>query len=122
MTIENVGGGLNDRLDDFIKLAQSGQMVSLQINVYKNMVKQVVQSESTDDIDIETDTCLLMADFSPPAGTQAKPAMVTKVYAICPINENEINDKTIRHIANNRLRMDYARLKEAQVKFEEKYF
>jgi hypothetical protein len=35
--------------------------------VYRNLVKQISRSESTDDIDIETDLSLLMADFSPAA-------------------------------------------------------
>jgi hypothetical protein len=52
----------------------------------------------------------------------AKPAKVTKVYAISPLNESEIDANTTRHIANQRLRMDFARLKEAKVIFEEMYF
>jgi hypothetical protein len=122
MAIEEVDGGVEERLDGFIKLAQTGQTIQLQINVYRNIVKQTSQSESTDDIDIATDMCLLMADFAPTADAPAKPAKVTKVYAICPINEIEVNEKITRHIANERLRMDYARLKEGKVKFEELYF
>jgi hypothetical protein len=47
---------------------------------------------------------------------------VTKVYAISPINEVEVNAKTTRHVANERLKMDYARLKAAGVQFEERFF
>ena len=65
---------------------------------------------------------MLMADFIPNQIAQGMPSMVSKVYAICPINECEIDDKTTRRIANERLRMDYTRLREARVKFEEKYF
>jgi hypothetical protein len=90
--------------------------------VYRNLVKQISRSESTDDIDIETDLSLLMADFSPAAESMAKPAKVTKVYAISPLNESEIDANTTRHIANQRLGMDFARLKEAKVIFEEMYF
>ena len=122
MALDEQRGGLKERLDDFIKLAQSGRSVQLEIKVYTDMVKQLGRSESTDDIDVEADMNLLMADFVPAPGMPAKPEMVTKVYAVCPINENEIDANTTRHIANQRLRMDYARLKEAGVKFEEKYF
>ena len=114
--------GLKERLDDIIRLARSGQTVLLDIQVYNKLVKQVNRSESTDDIDIETDLALLMADFFPAAGSTGKAASVTKVYAVSLLNENEIDAKTTRHIANQRLKMDFIRLKEAGVKFEEKYF
>ena len=122
MAIEEIKIGITERLDDLIKLALTGHTVQLDVTVYKNLVKQVSRSESTDDIDIETDMCLLMADFRPVRTSETKPRMVTKVYGICPLNESEIDAKITRHIANDRLRMDYARLKEARVRFEEKYF
>jgi hypothetical protein len=122
MAVEEAMAGLKERLDDFIKLALSGQTVQLDVKVYEKMVKQVSRSESTDDIEIETDMCLLMADFRPARGPERSPEMVTKVYGICPLNEIEIDAKTSRHIANERLRMDYARLKEAKIKFEQMYF
>lgn len=65
---------------------------------------------------------LLMADFRPAQGAKGKPERVTKVYAICPINENGIVAKITNPLANQRLRMDCARLKEAKVDLEEKYF
>lgn len=122
MAIQEPKEGLKERLDDIIKLALSGQTMQLDIQVYRNLVKQISQSESTDDIDIETDLVLLMADFIPDAESMAKAAKVTKVYAISPLNESEIDSKTTCHIANQRLRKDFMRLKEAGIKFEEKYF
>jgi hypothetical protein len=118
MAIEEIKGGLKDRLDDFFKLAGSGQTVELEIKLHRDIVKQVSQAESTDDINIETDMSLLMADFKTAQGITGGPEMVSKVYAIGPVNENDIDDKTTRHVANQRLRMDFARLKEANVKFE----
>ena len=122
MALDELRSGLKERLDDFIKLAQSGGKVQLEIKAYTSMVKQLGRSESTDDIDIEVDMNLLMADFVPAPVADVKPGIVTKVYAVCPINESEIDANTTRHIANQRLRMDYARLKEVGVRFEEKYF
>ena len=72
------------------------------------------RSESTDDIDIETDMCLLMADFTPVRRTGGKQEKVTKVYAVCPINESEIDAKPTRYIAGEGLKMDYSRLLEAR--------
>ena len=80
------------------------------------------QSNATDDLDIEMDKCLLMVDFSPIHGEEGMPEKITKAYMISPINEKEVDDKTTRHIANERLRMDYARLKEVDIFIEEIFF
>lgn len=122
MAINDPREGLKERLDDIIKLAQSSQTITLDIQLYQKLVKQMSRSESTNDINIETDLILLMADFTPAAGSVVKPAKVTKVYAVSLLNEDEFEAKTTCHIANQRLKMDIARLKEAGVKVEEKYF
>ncbi|BBO70091.1 hypothetical protein DSCA_40210 [Desulfosarcina alkanivorans] len=122
MAIDEVRIGLKDRLDDFIKLAGSGQPVRLDIKIYEDIVKRVTRSESTDDIDVETDMSLLMASFQDASGVPDGPDTVSKVYAIGPINESEVDAKTTRHVANQRLKMDYARLKEAGITFGEVYF
>ncbi|MDX9786472.1 MAG: hypothetical protein RBT11_06840 [Desulfobacterales bacterium] len=122
MLSEDLTNGSKERLDNFINRAKSGQTVKLQIKVYRNLIKQVNQSEATDDIDIETDRCLLMADFTSTRRAQEKSDTVTKVYAVCPINESDVDDRTTRHIANERLKMDYARLKDANILFEATYF
>jgi hypothetical protein len=122
MAFEKIKGGLKDRLDDFIKLAGSGQTVELEIKLHRDIVKHVSQAESTDDINIETDMALLMADFKKTGSAAGDPEIVSKVYAICPINENEIDAKTTRHVANQRLLLDFARLKDAGVNFESVFF
>lgn len=119
---EETNDGIKERLDDFIKLSLAGQPIRLEVTVYRNLVKQLSRSESTDDILDETDMCLLMADFKRAPGVRDTPQRVTKIYALCPINEKEIEAKITQNIANERLRMDYARLKEARVQFEAKYF
>ena len=122
MASEMKATGLKERLDDFINISLSGKPVQLEIKLHERYIKQVSQSESTDDIDVETDRCLFMADFRAIPAVRDIPAIVTKVYALSPINENEIDAKTTRRIANERLRWDYTRLKEARIRFEEKYF
>jgi len=111
MAMEEASASFKKRLGDLIKLALSGQSVQLDIKVHKNLVQQIGRSESSDDINIETDMCLFMAEFRP---VQGKTKMVTKVYANCPINKSQIADETTRHIANKRLRMDDAHLEEAK--------
>lgn len=122
MIHETVDNGLTERLEDIIRLAQDGRQISMNINLYRKLVKQLIQSESTDDIPIETDMCLFMADFVPTQSIPDHPTKITKVYAMCSINETEINDKTMRYIANQRLEMDYARLKSAGITFETSRF
>lgn len=122
MASETRTTGLKERLDDLIKIALSGKPVQLEIKLHESYIKQVSQSEATDDIDVETDRCLFMADFRATPAVRDIPEIVTKVYALCPINENEIDAKTTRRIANDRLKLDYIRLKEARIRFEEKYF
>ncbi|MFH1981562.1 MAG: hypothetical protein ABIL58_06955 [Pseudomonadota bacterium] len=122
MTIGEVHDRKTERLEEFITRARSGKPVQLRVMVFRSMVKQVVQSESTDDIQDESDMNLLMAAFTPVAKGEIVGTKVTKVYAISPINEIEVNAKTTQRIANERLKMDYARLKAAGVKFEEKFF
>jgi hypothetical protein len=122
MAIDEVKAGLKDRLDDFIKIARSGKSVQLEIKTHRDIVKHVSQSESTDDINVESDMALLMADFKMVPFTPGDPKMVSKVYAIGNINASEPDAKTTSHVANQRLRMDYARLKEANINFEETFF
>jgi hypothetical protein len=110
------------RLDDYIKLAKSGKSIRLQTRFYRKWFKEVSHSNATDDLDIEMDKCLLMADFSSINAEQGMPEKITKAYMISAINENEIDDKTTCYIANERLRMDYTRLKQADILIEEKYF
>ena len=110
------------RLDDYINLARDGKTIRLETRLYRKWFKEVSQSSSTDDLDIEMDKCMLMVDFTPMQPEAEMPQKVTKAYMISPINENEIDDKTTRHIANERLRMDYARLKEAGIHLEEVFF
>ncbi len=122
MAREAVDSNLKGRLEDYISFAKSGKTVRLKTRLYKNWFKQVSQSNATDDIDTEVDKSMLMADFTPDEIQQGMPEKVTKAYMICPVNENEIDEKTTHHIANERLRMDYARLREAGIRFEEKFF
>jgi hypothetical protein len=110
------------RLEDYINLARAGKSIRLQTRLYKKWFKEVSQSNATDDLDIEMDKCLLMVDFSPIHAEEGMPEKITKAYMISPINEKEVDDKTTRHIANERLRMDYARLKEVDIFIEEIFF
>ena len=122
MAREEEASNLKGRLDDYINLAGSGKTIRLQTRLYRKWLKQVSRSNATGGIDMDMDMCLLMADFTPLETTQEMPGKVTKPYMICPVKDSESDEKTTRHIANERLRMDYARLRGAGISFEEKYF
>jgi hypothetical protein len=112
--------GRKTRLESFIELAKSGKQVKIEIDLYTREVKQMGHPEETDDVIEELDMCLLIADFIP-KGLEGEPK-VTKVYAVCPINESDVDAKITRYIANERLKMDYKRLQDGKIKFEEKFF
>lgn len=110
-----------DRLEDFISLAKKGTKVQLEVNLHKQMVKELAQTEGTDDITDEKVINLFIADFVR-KGAEGKPTVVRKMYSFNAINETEVDAKTTTHIANERLKMDYKRLKDAGIVFTEKYF
>lgn len=110
-----------DRLEDFITLSKAGKKVQVDISLRKEMVKQTGHATGTDDIIDERVVNLFMADFTP-QGMSDEKRKVSKIYAFCDINETETDEKIIRHTANERLKMDYKRLRDGKVQFEEKYF
>ena len=112
--------GRKTRLESFIELAKSGKQVKIRIDLSSRDVKQLGRPEATDDVMEESDMSLLIADFIP-MGLEGEPG-VTKVYAVSPIDENEVDAKVTRSIANERLKMDYRRLQDAKIEFEEKLF
>lgn len=122
MAREKAASNLKGRLDDYINLAQSGKTIRLQTRLYRKRFKQASRSNATGGIDMDMDMCLFVADFTPLEAARGMPEKVTKPYMICPVKDNESDEKTTRHVANERLRMDYARLRGADISFEEKYF
>jgi len=108
------------RLESFIELAKSGKQVKILVDLYSRDIKQLGHPEATDDVPEESDKSLLIADFIP-RGLEGEPR-VTKVYAVSPIDENEVDAKVTRSIANERLKMDYKRLQDAKIEFEENFF
>lgn len=112
--------GRKTRLESFIELAKSGKQVKIQVNLYSRDVKQLGRPEATDDVMEELDMSLLIADFIP-MGLEGEPR-VTKVYAVSSIDESDVDAKVTRSIANERLKMDYRRLQDAKIEFEEKFF
>jgi hypothetical protein len=108
------------RIEDFIALSKGGKKVTLSIELEKKLVSQKVPPGVTEDMKDEVDMYLLSANYIFKVGEVAK--LVSKVYMFGSSEESPDAVKVNASIANARLKMDYQRLKDARITFEEKYF
>ncbi len=108
------------RLEDFIALAKEGKNIKAEIKLRKQMMKQKVHPEETEEMRDEIDMYLLIGDFIFMIDDQSY--TVSKVYVLGSMGEPQDAAKVNRSIANERLKMDYKRLKEVNIMFEERFF
>jgi hypothetical protein len=105
------------RLEDFIALAKEGKEVQLTVSLRKQLVQQKFHPEQTEEKKGEIDMYLLIADYSfQGAGKKGK---VSKIYVSGTVGEPLNATKQNTYIANARLKMDYMRLREVDIIFEE---
>jgi hypothetical protein len=121
MKTEESGESYKERLEDLIGLAISRNKGQFKVNLRKEIVKERILPEESDNLKVERDWYLLMADFSI-VGLGDKRRIVTKVYAFGDADETDMEEQVIRIIANERLKMDYQRLRDAGIEYEEKFF
>jgi hypothetical protein len=108
------------RLEDYIALAQQGKRVRADVKLRKQAVQQKVHPEETEDMRNEIGMYLLLADFT--LTTDGESCVVSKVYAFGAEGEPLESARVNRSIATERLKMDYKRLKAADIAVDEKYF
>src|SRR4030042_2734975 len=108
------------RIEDFIALAKGGKEVNVAVELKKRRVAQRVPPGITEDMKGEEEMYLLTADYFFKVGKDMK--LVTKVYMFGSSGESPDAIKINKSITNARLKMDYQRLKDAKIPFEEKYF
>jgi len=108
------------RLEDFMSLAREGKDVKLSVSLSKQTFAQKVHPGDTEEMRAELDMYMLLADYSFNVGSWVK--KVSKIYVAGAVGEPLNAGRQNVHVANERLRMDYKRLKEAYIKFEEQYF
>ncbi len=108
------------RIEDFIAMAKEGNSLDLTVELKKKLVAQKVPPGVTEDMKDEVDMYLLTADYIFKAGKDMK--LVSKVYMVGSSEESPDALKVNANIANARLKMDYQRLTDAKITFEEKYF
>lgn len=116
-----VKGAKLTRLEDFVQAAKQGKQVRVELDLRKQLVKQSVHPEETDDMSEERDMYLLTGDYAV-TGIEGHAQSVSKVYVFGSLCESPTEAEVNRHIANERLKMDYHRLKNAGIPVEEKYF
>jgi len=108
------------RIEDFITLAKEGKDVKVAIDLKKQLVSQKVHPEDIEDVKREIDMYLLIAHYTFRAEEEVN--QVSKVYMFAFSEESPDTLKVNTAIANSRLKIDYERLKDAKITFEEKYF
>ena len=108
------------RLEDFISLAGKGEEVALTITLNKQILTRKFEPYTVGEPDDEIDMYIFSADYV--FLVEGKTHEVTKLYAFG--GEGELFNITKRNItvANERLKMDYKRLREANIGFEEKFW
>jgi len=107
------------RIEDFIDLARKGKDVHLEIELKKQVVSEKLHTD-TEEEKKEIDMYLLIGNYMFTVGGNVN--KVLKVYVYGSEEESLHTLKINKYIANERLKMDYKRLKDADIKFEEKYF
>jgi hypothetical protein len=113
MTGGNEKGELG-RIEDFIALAKEGKAVKVAIDLKKQLVTQIHPGDTKDVM------YLLIANYTFRAEKEVD--QISKVYMFAFSEESPDALKVNTTIANGRLKMDYQRLKDAKITFEEKYF
>jgi hypothetical protein len=108
------------RIEDFITLAREGKEVKAEIKLSKQNVTQKVHPGATEEMKGEMDMYLLTGNYSFNVGSWKK--VVSKIYMYGSAGESMNDAKINISIANERLKVDYKRMHDAKIAFEEKYF
>jgi len=108
------------RLEDSISISRKGEKVDLTVTLDKQILTRKFDPYTMGDPEDEIDMYILSADYLFVVGGEVKE--VTKYYVSGIEGESPGMTKRNIYIANERLKMDYRRLREAKIIFEEKYW
>lgn len=108
------------RLEDFIWMAREGRRVDMEVELKKLPVIHEIHAEAGHDIRENIQTYLLIAYFTFKAGGELH--KLSKVYMFATQKESLDSFRVNKEIANVRLRMDFDRMRAAQIHFREEYF
>lgn len=102
------------RLEDFIDLAKKGEEVRAEVELERRMIKEELRTGE------EVDAYVLVANYT--LMTEKQTGKVSKIYMGGLDEEDPETSDINRRIANERLKMDYQRLRVANINLEEKFF
>jgi hypothetical protein len=105
------------RLEDCISLARKGEKVDLTVTLNKQIFTRKFYPLTTGASEDEIDMYILTADYA--FLVEGKTYEITKFYASGIEGESLSETKRNIHIANERLKVDYKRLREAEIVFAE---
>ncbi len=109
-----------DRLKYFIELARRGKKVGVEVTLRKELVEKRVHPDETDDMAGMAHMYLLLGDYV--CECEGEVSTISKIYVYGLGQESGTAGRVNENLANARLKMDYRRLKDAKINFEEKYF
>jgi uncharacterized protein YecE (DUF72 family) len=107
-------------LNDFIRLANEGKDVKVGVALRKEMFVQKAHPLDTEEKRGEIDVYFLIADFT--CDVQGEVYKVSKVYIFGTAGESMNTARFHKLIANDRLKRDYQRLKDAKIRVQEEHF
>ena len=115
-----MGKSTFDRLEDFIALAKEGQHMEVSIDLRKQIVIPKVNRGESGNVKIESELYVLLGEYS--FNVEGNVRKVSKPYMYGVSEESAKMALREMQIANERLKMDFNRLREGNIIFEEKYF
>jgi hypothetical protein len=108
-------------LEDFIRLAKEGKNVQVSVEVRKEIIGPKAQARVTEQGSGEVNNYLLIGDYT--CSVEREVHQVSKVYIFFGSDKESLTATRVhKEIANERLKRDYQRLKDANINIEEKYF
>lgn len=114
------GEGRLNRLEDYVELAKQGTEVRVEVDLRRELVERRFQPQEPDHPTRGRSVYLLVGDYS--CDAEGETTRISKVYVFGSPEESVAAGREKRTIANARLKADYQRLKNANIRFEEEYF
>ncbi|MDQ7786749.1 MAG: hypothetical protein RDU01_04005 [Thermodesulfovibrionales bacterium] len=108
------------RLEDFISLARKGEKVDLTVTLNKRIFTRKFSPHTAGESEDEIDMYILSADYF--FVIEGNVNEITKFYVSGIEGESTAKTERNIYIANERLKMDYSRLKDAKIVFLEKFW
>jgi hypothetical protein len=112
--------GVFSRLEDFITIARKGKEVALSVELDKRIFTRKYAPYTMGDPGDEIDTYILAANYV--FFVEEKSHEFTKFYAFGVEGDSTSAVEREIDVANERLKMDYKRLRDANIVFSEKFF